>query len=199
MSETQTKDPVCNKTQEVISNALVKHAQSVKSQRTDSKSILLINYEGSVQQPTSQTLNLLGTRTSRVRRMQKAKQTEDKLEDDEVDLLGFIRPMKRFYADKMRLNIEPGHQMIKCTHGECTKEFYSEQHLKTHMAYHMSRADYVCSVPECGKSFNYRHNLSMHMRVHNDHRPFECPQNCGKSFRTKGNMMDHLRRHYAIK
>ncbi len=148
MSIFQQKVPVCNKTQEVISDALVKHAQSVKSQRTDSKSILLLNYEGNVQQPTSQTLNLLGTRTSRVRRMQKAKQPEeDKLEDDEVDLLGFIRPMKRFYADKMRQNIEPGHKMFKCTHGDCTKEFYSEQHLKTHMAYHMSRADYVCPVP----------------------------------------------------
>ena len=79
-----------------------------------------------MQEPTSKTLNLLGTRTSRVRRQQLAKQDNEELEDDQVDLLGFIRPMKRFYADKMRQNLQEGHEMFKCTHGECQKEFYTE-------------------------------------------------------------------------
>ena len=115
----------------------------------------------------------------------------------EQDLKGKQLASKRIKGDQGREIEAP--QVFRCTFGTCTKEFKSSQYLKTHLAYHQSRANFVCPVPQCLKSFNYRHNLSIHMRVHNDNRPFDCPQKCGKSFRTKGNMMDHLRRHYAVK
>jgi len=175
--------------------ALMTHAKS-QSQKIDAKSILLMDRAGKVQEPTTETLSLLGTRTQAAfRKMQQKDALSDSLSSS--DPQHAKKRLRMENGDHMDLQVRT--EVLRCSYESCKKEFRSLQFLKTHLAYHESRANFVCTVPSCKKSFNYRHNLSIHMRVHNDHRPFECPQNCGKSFRTKGNMMDHLRRHYAIK
>ena len=174
---------------------LKNNARTFQRSKIDAKSILLMDLEGKVQEPTQQTITLLGARSqASYRKTQKGGMASsmDALSVD-IDAKG----NKRFRGENGQVVEVP--EVFKCTYGDCTKEFRSSQYLKTHLAYHQSRAIFVCPVAGCGKSFNYRHNLSIHIRVHNDHRPFNCPQNCGKSFRTKGNMMDHLRRHYAMK
>jgi ClpP class serine protease len=119
---------ICNKKQTMISDALVKHATSLLGQRVDAKTILLVDKIGGVEKPTAQTLNLLGSRTSRVKRQQKAKESDDKrpIEDDQVDFLGFIRPMKRFHGNLDRLDTTPGQVVYRCAYGDCQKYFLTE-------------------------------------------------------------------------
>ena len=173
------------------------HAKA-QSQKIDAKSILLMDRTGKVQEPTQETLSLLGSRTQAVFRKMHSKDSLCDSSNLSFDPQG--QTNIRFKAENgTPVELQARTETLKCSYEFCKKEFRSFQFLKTHLAYHESRANFSCTVPSCKKSFNYRHNLSIHMRVHNDHRPFECPQSCGKSFRTKGNMMDHLRRHYAIK
>ena len=157
--------------------------------------------EGKVQEPTKETVCLLGSRTSGAyRKLKRFKGVAgDSFMGLQTSLTEFHDPTKRARLGEETDSLSAENEIFQCTFPGCNKEFRQTQYLKAHMAYHQSRASFVCSVPSCGKSFNYRHNLSIHMRVHNDDRPFECPQTCGKRFRTKGNMMDHLRRHYAVK
>ena len=178
---------------------LKEHAQALPASKIDAKSIILMDGAGNVQEPTTETVNLLGSRTSgayrKLKRYQGASEsvTGMALADSSLTTK---RPRRSDESDKSQA---AENEVFQCNFPGCNKQFRQTQYLKAHMAYHQSRANFVCSVPSCGKSFNYRHNLSIHMRVHNDDRPFECPQTCGKRFRTKGNMMDHLRRHYAVK
>ena len=174
---------------------LKNNARTFQRSKIDAKSILLMDLEGKVQEPTQQTITLLGARSQASYRKTQKGGMASSMDALSVDI--DVKGNKRFRGENGQVVEVP--EVFKCTYGDCTKEFRSSQYLKTHLAYHQSRAIFVCPVAGCGKSFNYRHNLSIHIRVHNDHRPFNCPQNCGKSFRTKGNMMDHLRRHYAMK
>lgn len=167
--------------------------------KIDAKSILLKTQTGEVQMPTTETVSLLGARTTKILTQQSPSQADGV----ETGLMYKFSSLKAQKRTRLHLNesavMEVSMEMYRCSFSPCKKVFKSKQNLKNHMAYHKSRTNFICPVDTCQKTFNYRHNLTIHMRVHNDTRPYECPQKCGKSFRTKGNMMDHLRRHYAIK
>ena len=76
------------------------------------------------------------------------------------ELLELKQPKKRFRGpDGMPLNSQDHLDTLACTFEGCQKEFTSQQQLKTHLAYHQSKANFFCSVPSCRKPFNYRHNL----------------------------------------
>lgn len=82
-----------------ISEALKVHAKKHQGQRVDAKTILLVDTAGTVQEPTSQTLQLLGVRTSAKFRKAKAAETLKEgasPDEDEIALLGFARLGKRF-------------------------------------------------------------------------------------------------------
>ena len=140
------------------------------SLKIDAKSILLMDKTGKVQEPTSETLSLLGSRTHAS--MRKIRPYTAQQEQDEEHLEPYKRARLIEYAQNEAQRAE---QVFVCHYPGCKKEFRNQQFLKAHLAYHESRAKFVCPIQSCGKSFNYRHNLSIHMRVHNNFRPFECP------------------------
>ena len=59
-----TSKKTCKKQFEAAAEMLKVHTQGFISQKADAKSILLINEEGKVDEPTTQTLKLLQARTS---------------------------------------------------------------------------------------------------------------------------------------
>lgn len=123
------------------------HVQTFSRHKIDAKSILLMDLEGQVQEPTKQTISLLGTRSSAsYRKSQANKAPQDALLSDK-GLTAKQLAGKRFRGEH-GLAVEVP-EVFRCTFGTCTKEFRSSQYFKTHLAYHQSRANFVCTVPTC--------------------------------------------------
>lgn len=72
--------------------------------------------------------------------------------------------------------------------------------LKTHMASHLKRAEYQCSI--CSKVLSTKWNLKIHRWTHNSRNqmPFKCGINtCPKAFMRKNDLQTHMNTHKAIR
>jgi len=124
MTKTSQKNiPLAAQRPTNISEALKCHAKNQQGQRADAKTILLVDEGGSVQEPTSQTLTLLGVRSSA--KYQQSKNSQEGLEGDEAEaeiaLLGFSRPLKRFRIDGASAGLESGQDVFTCPLETCQK------------------------------------------------------------------------------
>ena len=94
MQKTQEAAPV------TVSEALKTHAKSVQGSKIDAKSILLVDLQGAVEEPTNQTLSLLGARPSAKYRQSVARLETEGNEQPEgqepYEFIDFTKPKKRF-------------------------------------------------------------------------------------------------------
>jgi len=85
---------------------------------------------------------------------------------------------------------------FQCTFEMCSKSFYTEQNLKTHIAVHTGIKPFKCD--ECSKSFSTKHTLLTHKQLHTGIKPFQCEE-CSISFSTKHTLLIHKQIHTGIK
>lgn len=105
-----------------------------------------MDLDGKVEEPTKQTISLLGTRSQASYR--KSQSTVVAAQDKDTLTLGDNHETQGASAKRFRgengqvsqtITLSSGlgqAEVFKCTFGNCTKEFKSSQYLKTHLAYH---------------------------------------------------------------
>lgn len=79
----------------------------------------------------------------------------------------------------------------------CNQQFIRTS-LKTHMASHMKRAEFQCSI--CNKVLSTKWNLKIHRWTHNSRSqmPFKCAT-CPKAFMRANDLQTHMNTHKAIR
>ncbi|KAK7045678.1 hypothetical protein VNI00_007511 [Paramarasmius palmivorus] len=97
-----------------------------------------------------------------------------------------------------RTHLPDTEKPLACTHENCTKRFWTQQHLRRHIKWHEGAKPFICSEPECDEVFSKHHQLRTHKcTVHAPPgtKPYQCAHpGCTQSFSTN----QHLRTHQKV-
>ena len=72
----------------------------------------------------------------------------------------------------------------------CTKRFFSNKYLQSHLKTHLLERPYKCQI--CNKGFMAKGDFTLHLRVHTGEKPFSC-ENCEKRFSDSTKKLRHSR------
>lgn len=75
----------------------------------------------------------------------------------------------------------------------CSRKFYSQFSLTTHLKRHLQIKPYVCE--QCNKSFVSRVKLQDHINCHLNIKPYACSR-CDLTFGCKANLNSHMRKQH---